>query len=125
VEEADEGNERQHNILKKYICSAWNWLLKKPERLTAFSTLAIFFATLVAASVGIAQWCELQKQVVELQKSYDLTINNQSPWILLHSVSLLKSNSSEVKLLDSKGQDIDADVIVKVSQLWPSGRAYP
>jgi hypothetical protein len=38
----------------------WNWLLTKPERLTALSTLAIFLATAVAAGVGFVQWRTLR-----------------------------------------------------------------
>jgi hypothetical protein len=35
---------------------AWEWLIEKPERLTALSTSAIFLATAVTVGVGFAQW---------------------------------------------------------------------
>jgi hypothetical protein len=43
--------------------------MRKPERLTALSTLAIFFATIVAALVGFAQWRELHKTDKTVQES--------------------------------------------------------
>jgi hypothetical protein len=41
--------------------AGWNWLISKPERLTAISTFLIFFAAIVTAAVGIAQWRALDR----------------------------------------------------------------
>jgi hypothetical protein len=51
------------DLISRKIASlrkGWNWLLTKPERLTALSTLAIFLATVVAAGVGFVQWRTLR-----------------------------------------------------------------
>ena len=42
------------------IRNGWQWLLDKPERLTALSTFAIFLATAVAGVIGAAQWRALK-----------------------------------------------------------------
>src|SRR5437763_16100978 len=42
------------------IGNGWRWLLGKPERVTALSTLAIFAATAVAVGIAIAQWAALK-----------------------------------------------------------------
>ncbi len=38
------------------VATMWNWLLDRPERLTALSTFAIFLATAAAVGIGLAQW---------------------------------------------------------------------
>lgn len=64
--------ERAYAYYKKYgivgsIGNGWHWLLAKPERLTALSTLAIFIASVVAAGIGVAQWRTLKGQLWEMQ----------------------------------------------------------
>lgn len=65
---------RAYRYYKRYgICgtirNGWRWLLDKPERLTALSTLAIFVATAGAAAVGFAQWTVLSGQLIEMRET--------------------------------------------------------
>jgi hypothetical protein len=57
--------KRTYSYYVKYgvtgiVSNGWNWLLNKPERLTALSTFAIFLATAALIGVGIAQWKTLK-----------------------------------------------------------------
>jgi hypothetical protein len=82
------------------------------------ANLAILSLTFIAAVFAVifsgAAWWIFWDQL-------EVTIYSQSPWVLLDSVSLLKSNSSEIKLLDNTGRDIDADVVVKFHNFGPRG----
>lgn len=76
----------------KSLQNGWDWLLTKPERLTALSTFAIFLATATAVGIGIAQWRALystdeairiqadimrrQLDDAEIQEAASVTIRN-------------------------------------------------
>jgi hypothetical protein len=45
------------------VDDGWQWLIGKPERLTALSTFAIFLATAVMVGVGLAQWTAIRGQL--------------------------------------------------------------
>jgi hypothetical protein len=96
VSERDKGRsykddaKRAYAHYKKYgifgsVGNFWRWLLKKPERLTALSTFAIFLATAVAIGVGVAQWRALRSTDITLQ---DNLVASTRAWIVPTGVKI-------------------------------------
>lgn len=91
--------KQTYGYFKERTCLGWNWLIDRPERLTALSTFAIFLATAVAVGVGIAQWHALRStdkatHIAAVAAKQSAEIANQTlhaaqrPWLSFEDVKI-------------------------------------
>lgn len=120
--------------LRRRAHAGWNWLLQKPERLTALSTLAIFVATAVAAVVGIAQWSALRSTDGAIHGQMNLMAADQRPWLSAPKISAGKNGSLEFifrnvgktptrgLFVDAKFVSHDADWRLEIARICSAGK---
>lgn len=77
------------------IRNGWQWLLDKPERLTALSTFAIFLATAVAVVIGAAQWRALKSTDAAIHRQLSLIEADQRPWVGIQKFEFSKLEPNE------------------------------